>query len=209
MPGRRRRAGNILPTSKKLGSTLDKTGKLVIIKLDDLASSLFRPRRFASLRAAGFLFFLPDFCYNQVFSKSFSLACHESQLLAIERPCCSVGSARGIAYLRCGSTRRGARETCRFDRPWPDGRLLGIAGSIQSATAAALTDWHVRGDDLIAVYETGQPDAAQIDLFWRAARPTRRPVAWPYRSADIGAHRSARLAIRRSPRELSSRGGGG
>ena len=71
----------------------------------------------------------------------------------------------------------GLAKLAVLDRPWPDGRLLGIAGSIQSATTAALTDWHVRGDDLIAVYETGQPDAAQIDLYWRAARPTRQD-AW-------------------------------
>ena len=58
-----------------------------------------------------------------------------------------------------------------FDRPWCSGRLLGIAGSIQSA-AATLTDWHLRGDDLLAVYETGRPDAAHVDLLWHAARPT-------------------------------------
>ena len=41
----------------KIGAfDLDKTVKLGIIELDGLASSLFRPRRFASPRAAGFLF---------------------------------------------------------------------------------------------------------------------------------------------------------
>ena len=47
---------------------------------------------------------------------------------------------------------------------------MGVSGSIQSA-ATTLTDWHVRGDDLIAVYETGQPDAARLDLLWHATRP--------------------------------------
>jgi hypothetical protein len=56
-------------------------------------------------------------------------------------------------------------------QPWPGGRLLGIIGSIQSATTTTLADWHVRGDDLIAVYETGRPDAARVDLLWRPARP--------------------------------------
>jgi len=55
-------------------------------------------------------------------------------------------------------------------RPWPDGGLLGVTGSMQSA-GMALTDWHVRGNDLIAVYETGQPGAAQLDLFWHTAQP--------------------------------------
>jgi len=59
-----------------------------------------------------------------------------------------------------------------LDRSWPGGCLLGISGSIQSAAASTLTDWHVRGDDLIAVYETGDPDAARVDLLWHAARPT-------------------------------------
>jgi hypothetical protein len=57
------------------------------------------------------------------------------------------------------------------DRPWPGSRLLGVTGSIQSAATATLAEWHVRGDDLIAIYETGQPDTAQVDLLWHAARP--------------------------------------
>jgi len=64
----------------------------------------------------------------------------------------------------------GLTEIAVLDRPWPGGRLLGVGGSIQSA-AATLTDWHVRGDDLIAACETGQPDAARVDLLWHAARP--------------------------------------
>ena len=65
----------------------------------------------------------------------------------------------------------GLAEIAVGDRPWSGGRLLGINGSIQSAAATTLTDWLVRGDDLIAVYETGQPDAAQLDLLWHAVRP--------------------------------------
>ncbi|MGO9115399.1 MAG: hypothetical protein ACLP9L_39820 [Thermoguttaceae bacterium] len=58
-----------------------------------------------------------------------------------------------------------------LDRPWSGGRLMGITGSLQSAVTTTLADWHVRGDDLIAVYETGQPDAARVDLLWHVARP--------------------------------------
>jgi hypothetical protein len=58
-----------------------------------------------------------------------------------------------------------------LDRPWSGGRLLGVAGSIQAAATTTLADWHVRGDDLIASYEVGQPDAARFDLHWHAVRP--------------------------------------
>ena len=64
----------------------------------------------------------------------------------------------------------GLTKIAILDRSWSGGRLLGVSGSIQSA-ATTLTDWHVRGDDLIAIYETGLPDAAQVDLLWHAARP--------------------------------------
>ena len=65
----------------------------------------------------------------------------------------------------------GLTKIAVFDRPWSNSRLMGITGSIQSDTTTTLTDWHVRGDDLIAVYETGLPDAAQVDLLWHVARP--------------------------------------
>jgi hypothetical protein len=64
----------------------------------------------------------------------------------------------------------GLATIAMVDRPWSGARLLGVTGSIQSA-ATTLTDWHVRGEDLIAVYETGQPDSARFDLLWHAARP--------------------------------------
>jgi hypothetical protein len=66
---------------------------------------------------------------------------------------------------------QGLVEMSIIDRPWVGGRLLGVAGSIQSALTTTLTDWHARGDDLIAVYETSQPDAARLDLLWHAVRP--------------------------------------
>ena len=65
----------------------------------------------------------------------------------------------------------GLAEITVSDWPWSGACLLGVAGSIQSATSPMLTDWHVRGDDLIAAYETGQPDAARVDLLWHAAGP--------------------------------------
>jgi len=66
----------------------------------------------------------------------------------------------------------GLRSFVILNRPWPGGRLIGVTGSIQSSATATLTDWHVRGDDLIAVYETGQPQAARIDLLWHAVQPS-------------------------------------
>ncbi|MGA2259031.1 MAG: hypothetical protein ABSG53_30540, partial [Thermoguttaceae bacterium] len=85
------------------------------------------------------------------------------------------------------------------DRPWPSGRLMGIAGSIQSAATTALTDWHVRGDDLIAVYEMGRPDAAQLDVLWHAARPTAAD-AWLGRIDLLVSVRTDRLDWRQDVR---------
>jgi len=65
----------------------------------------------------------------------------------------------------------GLAKIAVLDRPWSSGRLLGVVGSVQSAASTTLTDWHDRGDDLIAVHETGLPDAARVDLLWHASRP--------------------------------------
>ena len=58
-----------------------------------------------------------------------------------------------------------------LDRYWSKGRLFGVTRSIQSAAKCELAEWFVRGDDLIAAYETGQPEAARIDLCWHVVRP--------------------------------------
>jgi hypothetical protein len=68
----------------------------------------------------------------------------------------------------------GLRNIRVLDRHWPNGHLCGVTGPIQSAANCELAEWYVRGDDLIAVYETGQPDAARIDLHWHVAKPTER-----------------------------------
>jgi hypothetical protein len=65
----------------------------------------------------------------------------------------------------------GLRNIRVLDRYWPKGRLFGVTGPIQSAAKCELAEWYVRGDDLIASYETGQPDAARIDLLWHVAKP--------------------------------------
>jgi hypothetical protein len=57
-----------------------------------------------------------------------------------------------------------------LNHDWPDGRLFGVTGPIQSAANCELTECYVRGDDLIAVYETGSPDKARIDLRWSVAK---------------------------------------
>ena len=93
----------------------------------------------------------------------------------------------------------GLKNIIALERPWPMGRLLGVSGSIQSAASCALTDWHVRGDDLIAVYETGQPDAARIDMLWRRRALRRRSRVRANRSLGFHSHRPARLAVRHRP----------
>ena len=86
-----------------------------------------------------------------------------------------------------------------LDRPWSGGRLMGLAGSIQSAAGTTLADWHVRGDDLIAVYEMGPPDAAQLDLVWHAARPD-AGAAWLARIDLVLSVRTDRLDWRHDVR---------
>jgi hypothetical protein len=58
-----------------------------------------------------------------------------------------------------------------LDQPWPAGKILGIDGSIPFTSKTRLTDWYVRAGDLVAVYATGEPDAARLDLVWRSAGP--------------------------------------
>ena len=65
----------------------------------------------------------------------------------------------------------GLKNICVGDQDWEMGRLFGVTGPIQAAAKCELADWYVRGDDLIAAYETGQPDSARIDLRWQVAEP--------------------------------------
>ena len=60
-------------------------------------------------------------------------------------------------------------------RPWIGGSLLGAAAAVDRATTMLLTDWHVQGENLAAVYETNLPEAARLDLAWRAIRPASDP----------------------------------
>ncbi len=78
------------------------------------------------------------------------------------------------------------------DRPWSGGHLLGVTSSVQSAATMTPMDCYVRGDDLIAVYETGQPDAARVDLLWHAARPA-TGAPWHARVDLLVSVRSDRL----------------
>jgi hypothetical protein len=66
---------------------------------------------------------------------------------------------------------RGLAEVVVGSVAWDDACLLGVSGSVLASAAATRVEWHVRGDDLIAAYEIGQPDFARIDISWRAAGP--------------------------------------
>src|SRR5271165_4516889 len=89
------------------------------------AVSLHRERRgfyFSCLIPGTIMLFLRR-CFNPVCSIAFEaglrvpdvrlglfpLACHESQMLALGRPCCSIEPAWIIACLQCRSPRRWAR----------------------------------------------------------------------------------------------------
>ena len=122
-------------------------------------------------------------------SVGFWKACARLELPGLSRPSMPPGPPTGLTKIVV------VDRLCPADACW--------ASPVRpSAAAKTLADWHVRGDDLIAVYEIGQPDAARLDVLWHAATgPSHRarPLACLHRSAGISAHRSARLAARRSP----------
>ena len=89
-----------------------------------------------------------------------------------------------------------------------DGPLLGVTGSIQSA-AMDVTDWHVRGDDLIAVYETGQPVRPDRPLLAYDQAGTQATPGSPALICWCPCVPIARLATRRPPGKRSSRGDSG
>src|SRR5271169_3466616 len=99
-----------------------------------LASSLFRPRRFVSLRAAGFLFFLPDFCYNRA---TMNPACWllQGHIAHLNLPGVSL-------VFDADRPAEGLAKVAVVDRPLSGVRLLGVRASIQSAAVGALADWH-------------------------------------------------------------------
>ena len=106
-----------------------------------------------------------------LFPDSRCTCCHESQVLVVGRPCRPLEPARLTLFFDADRPAEGLTKIVVLDRPWSGGRLLGVTGSIQSAATTTLADWHVRGDDLIAVYEMGRPDAARLDLLWHVGRP--------------------------------------
>jgi hypothetical protein len=121
-------------------------------------------------RAAGFLSFLPEFWYNQAFLSPLSSLAMNPKLWLLDGHVARLNLPGLSLDFNADRPAEGLVEISVADRPWPGGRLLGVTGSIQTPITS-LTDWHVRGDDLIAVYETGLPDAARLDLLWHAARP--------------------------------------
>jgi hypothetical protein len=87
--------------------------------------------------------------------------------------------------------RDGLTSITALGRAWPLARLLGIAGPIHSA-GCTLADWHVRGNDVIAAYETGEPAEARIDLLWHVVQP-KSPPPWIARIELLVSIRTDRL----------------
>jgi hypothetical protein len=110
--------------------------------------------------------------YNQTFSAPIALLAMSSNGWFLQGHQAHV-SLRGLSMtFDADQPAVGLVSPRVLDRPWSGGRLLGVCGSLPAAAGAALTDIHVRGDDLVAVYETGQPDAARYDLLWHAVGPS-------------------------------------
>src|SRR5208282_1903331 len=109
-------------------------------------------------------------CYNQAFPPALSFPAMNPSCWLLEGHIAHLNLPGLSLAFDADRPTEGLANIAVLGRPWPAGHLLGVNGSIQSA-ATTLTDLHVRGDDLIAAYETGQPDAARFDLLWHAARP--------------------------------------
>jgi hypothetical protein len=131
--------------------------KIGIIKLS--ASSLFRPRRFASPRSAGFFRSGRQHAMPSAFwqLKKSTAVLHLGALSA------SITSLRpddGLTNVIVGGNHL-ARA-----------RLLGIALSraIETATADAVESY-VRGADMIVVYEESSRWPVRVDTVWRAVAP--------------------------------------
>ena len=171
-------------TSSNLSqNTLDRAEKLGIIKV--LASSLFRPRRFASPRAAGFFVRLPGM--------------HTTPWQISERTALlqTVGLA---AQLNLAQTTRGLGHVVAGGKLWHAAGLLGLAttpsstaendenelcqesplslaGDGRETRAAELEsasepiESYLRGDDLISAYETLGRRSMHVDALWRVVTP--------------------------------------
>ncbi len=226
--------GRFLAISEKIWrSALDKGGKLVIIEVDDLASSLFRPRRFASLRAAGFLFFLADFCYNHAFPRSlsqngiysaalfFSGKRNKFRSTKVSLPFFAL-AMNPKCWLLEGHVARlnlpgvslafdaerpadGLAKIAVLDRPWSERPPVGRQrfDPVRRHDAHGLARPRRRFDRGLRNGPTRCGPARSA----LACGPTcrRRPVACSHRSAGVRAYRSARLATRCPPRKHSSR----
>jgi hypothetical protein len=161
--------------------TIDMAEKLGIIRV--LASSLFRPRRFALLRAAGFFAFkwlamhtIPWQIDDRTARlRTVGLAAELSLAQATHGLCHVVaGGSRWQAARLLGltTTQPAAIKNERFHESVPtpiaDGLPAG-AGDVESA--AGPIESHVRGDDLVLAYETSPSRSMHVDALWRVVTP--------------------------------------
>jgi hypothetical protein len=72
------------------------------------------------------------------------------------------------AEVQSAQPARGLGSLTVYGANWSGARLLGLSSQAIGSSAAGLAEWFVRGNDLVAVFESGPPHSARIDLCWRA-----------------------------------------
>jgi hypothetical protein len=88
----------------------------------------------------------------------------EGQIARLSLPC--LTAVVNAAYPAGGLT-----SICIGGQAWQAVSLLGVSSEVLSQPNVSLADWHVRANELVAVYESGKPDDARVDVRWQFGLP--------------------------------------
>ncbi len=128
-----------------------------------MASSLFRPRRFALCGRRGFFVVFPRVTPVAMTHPVWQFS---SENAPPEQQTYFLTSYEWTGCVDTAQPARGLQRLTFAGRPVEVQRLLGASIEL-SVSSASLTDCYVRGDDLIAVYEAAGGKALRSQLYWR------------------------------------------
>jgi len=136
-----------------------------------MASSLFRPRRFALLRAAGFFYFIASSLRGS------SLAMN-SPVWQLDQQTARLQLGRMLASLNLGRPDRGLSEVRVEAQEICQAELLGLhLPSAGQAEPVGVMECYQRGQDLVAAYSESALWPVRVDVAWRAVDPSEAPSA--------------------------------
>ncbi len=134
------------------------------------ASSLFRPRRFASRERRGF------FVGTGLRRLGRASRCNSGIPTPSASACKIAGSPASSIHVR----RRGLHKLCVDDKPLADASVLQVSlAPVEPSTAAAQVDYFLRGRDLAITYAERPQPAMRTQIYWRARPPERAPQSRP------------------------------